>query len=82
MKNGKKRVPVFILRIQRANTKCRRVSFYLVNAQNRKLGEQGDATRFGFFVKPQDALDVLRLVAAQVLADNAMLTNEDAVPAG
>ena len=73
MKNGKKGVPVFILRIQRAKTECRHVSFYLVNAKTRKLGKQCDANRFGFFVEPQDALDVLKLVGEQAEADNAKL---------
>src|SRR5262249_42893448 len=73
MKNGKKHVPVFILRIQRAKTECRQVSFYLVNAKKGKLGKQCDANKFGFIVEPQDALDVLKLVGEQAEADNVKL---------
>jgi len=79
MKNGKKSVPVFILRITRARTEYRHVGFYLVNAKTRRLGKQCDANKFGFFVEPQDALDVLKVVDAQVFADNERLANENAV---
>ena len=60
----------FILRIQRAGTECRHIRFYLINAKTRKLGKQCNANRFGFFVMPQDALDVLKLIGKQAEADN------------
>ena len=81
MKNRKKGVPVFIPQIERAKTEYRHVDFYLLNAKTRKLGKQSDAERFGFFVEPQDALDVLKVVGAQVEADNARFANENAVSA-
>ena len=77
-RNWKQPEAIFILRIQRASNECRSVAFHLVNAKTRKLGNQRDASRFGFFVEPQDALDVLKLVGAQVVADNAKLANENA----
>jgi hypothetical protein len=53
-RNGKGRVAVFVLPIQRASTECRHVSFFdLVNVATRKLGKQGDVKKFGFFVEPQ-----------------------------
>lgn len=81
-RNRKERVAVFILRMQRASTECRRVGFYLVNADTGKLGKQGDAKIFGFLVEPQDALNVLKLVGAQVVADNAKLAIENAASVG
>jgi hypothetical protein len=66
----------FILRIQGGTATCRRVGFTLVNAKTGKLGKQSDAPKFGFFVEPQYALDVLKLVAAQVEAGNTKLTIE------
>lgn len=78
-RNRKERVAVFILRMQRSGTECRRVGFYFVNSKTRKPGKPADAKRFGFFIEPQDALDVL--IGSQVEADNAKLANEDAVPA-
>ena len=73
---GKERFAVFILRIQGATAKRRRVSFHLVNLKTGELGKQSDAARFGFFVGPQYALNVLKLVGAQAEADNAKLTTE------
>jgi hypothetical protein len=40
-RNGKGRVAVFVLPIQRASTECRHVSFFdLVNVATRKLGNR------------------------------------------
>jgi len=80
-RNGKERVAVFILRIQGATATRRRVGFTLVNATTGKLGKQRDVAKFGFFVEPQDALGVLKLVGEQVEADNARLANENAMSA-
>ena len=72
---------IFALQIRRATSNCRHVSFSLVHAKTGKLGKQSDAKKFGFFIEPQEALDVLKLIGAQVEAANAKLANEDAAPA-
>lgn len=79
-RNARECVAVFILRIQGATAERRRVSFHLVNRKTGELGKQCDAKKHGFFVEPQDALNMLKLVGAQVVADNAKLANEGAAP--
>jgi hypothetical protein len=75
-RNGRERFAVFILRIEGATATRRRVGFTLLNPITGKLGKQRDVAMFGFFVEPQYALDVLKLVGAQAEADNAKLAIE------
>jgi hypothetical protein len=73
MKRQNRKECFFVLRIEGATAMRRRVSFHLVNVRTGEFGKQSDASRFGFFVQPQDALNILKLVGAQVEADNAKL---------
>jgi hypothetical protein len=67
-----------VLKVRRALRVGDRVRFYVLNKGIPELARQRDVAKFGFFVEARDALDVLKLIARRVEADNRKLAKYEA----
>jgi hypothetical protein len=74
------KAPKFVLCVCRESFSNPRVGFFILRIGSKNTAKHCDLARFGFFVQPRDALDVIKLVAKQVEADNAKLAKLDREP--